>query len=328
MKELIEQIKSRSFNKIYLLYGEEDYLKNYYSNQITKAALPDDSAGFNFLKKVSDIDFSEIDNFVFSPPVFCENKVLFVKNSSIFKNCKEFEKEKWLDYFENASKGVIFVFNENEVDKRGTLFKYVSKNGKTVVFDYRKQADLKSWCERVLKSYNMKMSESDLLYFLSVCPSGMNEILNEIIKLVYYKKESGVILKKDIDISVCKTPENKVFEMIDNAVCGKAEKAFEMLSDLKILDEPPERILANIASEYMKIRKTKLLSSKYTRGEIASMTKIPPYYVSGYIEKSKKLSEKQINKMIELCQQTDYYIKNGIMDKYLAIENLIIQSQN
>ena len=36
MKKIQEQIKNRDFAKVYLLYGEEEYLKRYYKKQLVQ----------------------------------------------------------------------------------------------------------------------------------------------------------------------------------------------------------------------------------------------------------------------------------------------------
>ena len=41
MKNINEQIKTGQFKKVYLLYGEEAYLKRQYRDKLTKAMLPE-----------------------------------------------------------------------------------------------------------------------------------------------------------------------------------------------------------------------------------------------------------------------------------------------
>ena len=41
MKSLNEDIKQGQFKNIYLLYGEEDYLKKQYRDRLVKAMLPE-----------------------------------------------------------------------------------------------------------------------------------------------------------------------------------------------------------------------------------------------------------------------------------------------
>lgn len=327
MKELLNHIKEKNFSKFYLFSGPEEYLKDYYTKQIVKSVVIDANDSFNYLKMFSDIDYNQLTNFVYSPPVFCDKKVLVIKNTEVFKKAKDSEKEIWQNIFAEASDDIIIIFSESEIDKRGVLYKKISSIGKCVSFERQKEADLKNWVRRIITSYEMKIDDKNIDFLISLCGDDMNSILNEIVKLVFFKKEDGVINQKDIELSVSKSIENRVFEMIDNATKGNVKKALEMFYDLKTLNEPPERILANISAEYLKLRKTKLICDKTDRSSIAKEIKVPPFFVSGYIDKVKKMSMKKINDMVILCQQTDYFIKNGIKEKWAAVENIIIQSQ-
>ena len=51
MKTIDEDIKTGQFKKVYLLYGEEDYLKKQYRDKLTKA-LMNEGDQMNFLQTV------------------------------------------------------------------------------------------------------------------------------------------------------------------------------------------------------------------------------------------------------------------------------------
>lgn len=328
MKELQNQIKNNEIGNLYLFYGPEGYLKDFYISQIKKLVVPNDDDTFNYLKMTTDIDYNALTSFIYSMPVFNDRKILVIKNSNIFKNVKEGIEEKWLDIFGNIQKDVVIIFSENEVDKRKSLYKKITSLGKSIAFEYMKEAELKNWVKSLIVKQKITMSDECIDLFLSLCPSDMNTIFNELKKLMFFKKDERVITKEDINISVCKSIENRVFDMVDCATKGKTKEALDMYYDLLVLNEPLERILANISAEYLKIRKTKLLLNENAdRSEIASEIKVPPYFAGGYIEKCKKMSIEKINEMIYLCQESDYFLKNGIKERAQIIENIIIQSQ-
>ena len=79
MKELQKAIKEKQFNKFYLFTGDEEHLKDYYANLIAVSIVNDTSDTFNYLKMFSDINYDMLVNFVYSPPVFCDKKVLIIK---------------------------------------------------------------------------------------------------------------------------------------------------------------------------------------------------------------------------------------------------------
>jgi DNA polymerase-3 subunit delta len=327
MKELQKAIKEKQFNKFYLFTGDEEHLKDYYANLIAVSIVNDTSDTFNYLKMFSDINYDMLVNFVYSPPVFCDKKVLIIKNCKLFKSVKENEKKIWIDVFENAPDDVVFVFIENEFDKKTTLWKKINSIAKITEFKHLKDNELENWVRKGVSTYGIKIEDNAAHLLVAMCSNDMKLLKNEIVKLYSYKKDEGIITEEDVEISVGKTVENRVFEMIDNISKGNIKKALEMFYDLKTLNEPPERILSNISNEFLRLRIVKLLCDKFDKNYIAKEIKLSPYFVVGYIEKAKKMSIEKINEMVCLCQQTDYFIKNTIKDKWAAIENILIQSQ-
>ena len=327
MKVLQKSIREKQFNKFYLFTGDEEHLKDHYANLIATSVLNSTNDTFNYMKMFSDVNYDLLVNFVFSPPVFCDKKVLIIKNCRIFKSVKENEKQIWVDIFENAPDDIIFIFLENEFDKKTTLYKKINSVAKTTEFNHLKDNELENWVKKGVSTYGMRIEDNAARLLIVMCSNYMKLLKNEISKLYSYKKDEGIITENDVKISVGKTVENRVFEMIDNISKGNIKKALEMFYDLKTLNEPPERILSNISNEFLRLRIAKLLYDKYDKNYIAKELKLPPYFAGGYIEKAKNMSVEKINEMVLLCQQTDYFIKNSIKDKWVAIENILIQSQ-
>ena len=57
MKQLKEDLKNQTFHPVYLLYGEEDYLKRMYRDRLKKAVLGDgDEMNYSYFEG-KDIDF-------------------------------------------------------------------------------------------------------------------------------------------------------------------------------------------------------------------------------------------------------------------------------
>ena len=130
MKSLQEDIKNRDFKKVYLLFGEEAYLKQQYKHRIKAALLPeDDSMNFSMFegKKTepkSVIDLAE------TMPFFVEKRVIMLEDTGFFKNqCTDLP-----EYMAELPDYLCMVFVENEVDKRSRMFKAVKKYGRVVEF--------------------------------------------------------------------------------------------------------------------------------------------------------------------------------------------------
>ena len=90
MKSIDEDIKSGEFKNIYLLYGEEVYLKRQYKDKLIKS-LTNEGDTMNFSSyEGKDINPKEIIDLAETMPFLAERRVILVENSGFFKNtCEE-----------------------------------------------------------------------------------------------------------------------------------------------------------------------------------------------------------------------------------------------
>ena len=178
MKTLIEDIKTGQFKNVYLLYGEETYLIRQYREKL-KAALTTEGDTMNtafFSGKDTDpkelIDLSE------TMPFFAERRCIFVDGSGFFKKSTE----ELASYMEEIPTTTCFVFTEQEVDRRGKLYKQVKKAGRAVEFKRQPEKVLMQWILGRLGREGKKITRSVMELFLSRTGNDMELIDQEIEK--------------------------------------------------------------------------------------------------------------------------------------------------
>ena len=128
MKSLNEDMKTGNFRPVYLMYGDEAYLKNQYKNRLRKAILQSDDT-INFTSyEGRGTDVKQLIDQAETMPFFADHRVIQVENSGFFKNaCPELA-----DYLPQMPQETVLVFVENEVDKRSRLYKAVKSVGRVV----------------------------------------------------------------------------------------------------------------------------------------------------------------------------------------------------
>ena len=86
MKTLNEDIKTGNFKPVYLLYGEEAYLKKQYRDRITKAIFPDgDTVNYAYYEGKG-INPGELIDLAETMPFFADRRLIVIENSGFFKN--------------------------------------------------------------------------------------------------------------------------------------------------------------------------------------------------------------------------------------------------
>ena len=211
MKSLNEDIKSGQFKKVYLLYGEESYLKKQYKDRMTKAMIPDgDTINYAYFEGKG-IRPGELIDLAETMPFFAERRLIVVENSGFFKNAVP----ELADYIREMPDTACFLFIESEVDKRGKLFKAVKDRGRIVEMGRQDEKTLLYWIAGNVKREGRQIKESAARYLVSKTGTDMENLEKELEKLFSYTLGSSEITAQDID-AVCTTQiSNKIFDMVE-----------------------------------------------------------------------------------------------------------------
>ena len=114
MKSLNEDIKQGQFKNIYLLFGEEDYLKKQYRDRLVKAMLPKGDTVNYAHYEGKGLPVGEIIDLAETMPFFAERRLIVIEDSGLFKSSAA----EFADYIKNLPETTCFLFVENEIDKR------------------------------------------------------------------------------------------------------------------------------------------------------------------------------------------------------------------
>ena len=81
MKNLNADLKSGQFKQVYLLYGEEGYLKKQYKDRFIKAMLPDgDTMNYAYYEG-KNTDVKEVIDLAETLPFFAERRLIVFENT-------------------------------------------------------------------------------------------------------------------------------------------------------------------------------------------------------------------------------------------------------
>lgn len=322
MKTLNEDIRTGSFKQVYLLYGEEAYLKNQYKNRMKHAILPeDDTINFSFYEGKG-IDPGQIIDQAETMPFFAEHRMILVENSGFFKNaCPELA-----EYLPQMPAETILIFVENEVDKRGKLFKAVKAAGRIVELGRQDERTLNAWVLGMVKKEGKNITLDALALFREKSGEDMENIANELEKLICYVHDKTAVERGDVEAICTVTTESRVFDMIHAVAEKQQKKALDLYYDLLSLKEPPMRILFLIARQFNQMLQVKDLREQgYDNGTIASKAGIAPFIVKRSLGQAGRFSKEKLRQAVEDCVEAEEAVKTGRLGDRLAVEMLIVK---
>lgn len=321
MQRINNDIKSGNFQPVYLLYGEERYLKKQYKDKLKNALCAADDNMNNHFFEGKGISIGEVIDLAETMPFFADRKVIFLENSGYLKSGGE----QLAEYLGAQNETTTLIFVESEVDKRSKLFKAIQANGCVVEFTQQDENTLKRWIAGMLAKEGKKITENTVQAFLTKTGTDMENIHAELEKLICYCMDKEVIGAEDVE-AICTTRvTSHIFDMVDAIADKKQARALELYYELLALKEPPMRILFLIARQCNILLQVKAMKNKgFGNKEIASAIGVPPFAVGKYAAQAAKFKTAVLKKAVTNCVEAEEAVKTGRMNDVMSVEILII----
>lgn len=321
MQNIKEHIKRNEFKPVYLLYGAEDYLKKLYKNKLKDGILgSSDEMNYSYFEGKG-IDTNKIIEIAETLPFFSDRRIIMIENSGLFKTQTDLA-----DYMKNIPSTTHFVFVENEIDKRNRLYKAVKEIGTISEMNGLDENNLKLWITSLLSKNGKKITNNTLMFLLSKSGTDMENLSNEIEKLICYALDREVITDEDIEEVCTAQITGKIFQMIDAIGSKKQSTALTLYYDLLTLREKPLSILFLLSRHFNILLQVKELNEHgYNGSIIGQKIGIPPFTVSKYITQSKNFTKKLLTNALHSCADIEEQVKTGRMMDQMGVELLIIE---
>lgn len=322
MVGLKKQLQEGELKNIYLLYGEEDFLINYYIDKIKELAVPADSELMNveYIEKEQSVNY--IVNSIKTFPFLAERRVVIVKNLDFFGTRSDLDE--LLETVKEMPEQTILIFAEKKIDRRSKLFKAVKSKGYVVEFNHLTEQDLVKWVSIELKKMGKKADHGTLIHFVRTVGSNMQLIHRELEKLCAYRLEDEVITIADINAITTKTIEYQIFQLVDAMGMKKSADAITMYHHLIHDNEPPIRILIMLTRQIRLLYQTLcLLEEGYNANMIAKKIGVPGFVAKKCITQGRFFTKDILKEALEECLFVDEAIKTGQIKDQLAVELLL-----
>lgn len=319
MQTLTQDMKEHSFKPVYLIYGEEAFLKNSYKNKMKAAITDGDTVNLNQFEGKG-IDVKELISLSDTMPFFAEKRLILIEDSGFFKS----PAEELAAYLSQIPDTTCMIFVESEVDKRSKMYKKVKEIGYICEMGRQDLGQLAKWAGTMLSREGKKITGNTMELLLSKTGDDMENIRMELEKLISYTLGSDIITAEDVETICTERITNKIFDMVTAIVNRQTRKAMELYEDLLTLKEPPMRILFLIARQFNQLLQVKELMGKgLDKSSIASKLKIPPFAAGKIMPQARSFSREAILSYVNLCVDAEEAVKTGKLGDRLAVELLL-----
>ena len=260
-QKLKKDLSAGTPGRLYLLHGEETYLRDYYLGKLREMVLSGGMEEFNFHPiAAKDMSPHALEEAIDCLPMMAEHTFIQVTDFDLFK-AGEKDREAYSKIFAQLPDYVclVFVFDvvPFKMDARTKLAAAVKQAGTVVNFVRQDQGDLADWVRRRFRALGKDIDSRLALDLIFLCGDLMTNLIGEIEKIGAYAK--GVhITRQDIDAVATPQLDAVVFRMTDAIGEGKFDKAASVLGQLYQMQEAPIKILAVLGKQLRQLYSARL----------------------------------------------------------------------
>lgn len=252
-----------------------------------------------------DMDFNRFVSSLFQYPFMSEKRITLVRDFSIRADQI---KGQFKEYLENPPKeSILIILNEKPTDcfkKFNICHVECQKAEISMIIKW-----IKSRCERE----NVSIEYETATLLAQYCLLDMSRIENETEKLICYCLDKKQITKDDLEQTVYKDSEYKIYEMTEYVAKKKFDSAMNVITELTSKGETPIRILNSV---YNYFRRLLLFAiSDKSDAELASAFSIKEYAVTKTKEQAGKFKKINLKRAVDYLTEADYKIKSGRVDQ-------------
>ncbi len=314
----VKKLKSEGPKRLYLLHGEEDYLREQFLVTLKAVCLPEGEDDFSYKRLDGpEIEYSAFAEAVDSLPFMTERTFVEVRDADINKLR---DAERFLKLLEDIPDycTVAFILDAGyELDKRLKFTKSFLALAYDMSFSTQSQSQLFNWISRRFAAAGKRIDFEAVQRLIFVSGSLMNQLIPEIEKVAAYT-EGECVTCAEVDAVAHHIPEADVFAMTGHIAKREYNVAAGILAELISggEDNEPIMVLALIGIQMRKLYAAKLALEEGLDIKYVMSTCRMGYesYARQLVEQARGFSFPQLKRALELCAEADYKMKSSSDD--------------
>jgi len=261
--------------------------------------------------------------------MFDSKKVILVSDSYFFANGKGNDElgvlEDYLDNY-NSDTFIIFECPCEKVDTRKKIYKKINELGKIIETKKKDVNYVKEYVLGVLKENNYTID--DINYFISKVGTNIDNVSNELEKMLVYKMEEKRITDADVDKLIIPSLEDEIFALTDAVINSDIKKSLELLEQFLNKNYDEMQIIILLSSQFRFMYQVKRLVNKNMSADLITRELgANPYRVKITMKNSYYYNEGDLLFYLKKLADLDKNIKFGKMDKRLGLQ-LFLMNKN
>jgi DNA polymerase-3 subunit delta len=329
--EFHRKLQGGQIAPLYLFEGSEKYLRDQALKKLLDVSVDESVRDFNYATiSVAQGNLDDALALARQFPMISARRVVVVRGFEAINEDKQLDALK--DYLRAPADTTSLVFVSDALDNRRNIATILRKTCEVVIFD---PLDEREAAPRWIRDYVTRagcfIEPQSAAYLVGMVGVDLTRISTELDKLISYAGEKGRIGNPEIDELVLNSREHSNFELTDAILDGDRRRALYLLGRIYAnASERPETlsllILGAIASNYRKALTAKeLMRQNAPNAEVAKAVGMPPFAVTRFNERVRKMNPERILRGIARLAETDIALKTSLASPRLQIEVLVCE---
>ena len=324
----VRRLKEEGPENLYLLWGPEDYLREYYLAELKKTCLPEGEDSFSFRRlNGPDLDVGTLREAVDAMPFLTERSFVEIRDVD-WNRLKEGDAVlKLLGDLPDYCTVALVQGAAYEPDGRIKLVKGLRSLARELKFTSQSQDALIRWISKrfAAAGKGVELEAAQRLIFVS--GDLMNRLIPEIEKVAAYAKGPKVTAA-DVDAVASHIPEAVIFEMTDRISQKEFNVALSILAELLASrNSEPIAMLGMLGLQMRNLYAARLavernLGMNYLL-EIGAVKY--DFQARKLIQAARGFTLAQLRRAVEICAETDYRMKSSGADDAALFQEAVLR---
>lgn len=324
-KNVLKQIKSRSFAPVYFLYGEESYFIDKITEQLEEKALEGIERSFNFdVLYGPEVTPNSLIAILRAYPTMAARRVVIIKEAHRIK--KDYY-DKIAPYLEKPVPTTIAVFIHKDAKPPAGKFASALKQN-TVVFESKAlyENQITAWIEEYAGEQKVKIEPDAVQVLYQSLGNNLPQLENEINKMLLhlYARENKVIDRNLVHEFVAIDRDFNVFELIKQIGVRNPQQAHLILWHLmrNTRENAPIAILTQLFGYFSKLALCRSHKA-VTEDDVAKALGVNRYFAKDYIVGLKNYTSEKIQENLTHILEADLALK-GVTNTRMGEPHIMI----
>lgn len=327
-QSVLRKLKENGPQRLYLLWGPEDYLREHFLSQLKFLCLPEGDDSFSY-KRLNgpELDALELQQAIDAIPFLSERSLVELRGVDLNRMKDADAAMKALSDIPEYCTVVLVQTADFEPDGRLKQIKKLRAIAEEIVFTQQQQNELTKWIAKRFAALgkSIEFDASQRLIFIS--GDLMNRLIPEIDKIAAYAKGERITVP-DVEAVAHHIPEAVIFTMTDQISQKSMNNALATLSEL--LSDKNNDPIAMLAMLGVQMRR--LYAAKLAQEQNLGMPYVKEvcdckydYHATKLLQAARGYTLAQLRKAVELCAETDYRLKSSGEDPREVFKELVVR---